>query len=228
MLTEILLRAALIGAEWVLWLLVVLSVLSVLAMIDRGVFFARRQLDIQAVRQQLEELLTGKKFEEAAKYLESLGDAMQARVVLFGLRDWKSGAAAVEDRMSGALATERYRYDKHLSFLGTLGNNAPFIGLFGTVLGIIGAFDNLSSGSQEAAQAVMAAIAEALVATGVGLLVAIPAVVAFNTFKTATRKSVAQTDLLGRTLLAYLRPPGVEDAADGTSGGEPVSDGRAE
>ncbi len=218
MLTEILLDAALIGAEWVLWLLVVLSLLSVLAMIERAMFFGKRSIDVQALRGKLEKHFDEREFDKAAKLLDDITETMEARVVLFGLRDWKRGAEAVEDRMSGALATEKNRYEKYLAFLGTIGNNAPFIGLFGTVLGIIGAFDNLASGSQEAAQMVMAAIGEALVATGVGLLVAIPAVIAFNAFKTRIKKSVAQTDLLGRTLLAYLRneerPP---RGADGTA-----------
>jgi biopolymer transport protein ExbB len=205
MLTEILLDAALIGAEWVLWLLVILSVLSVLAMLERAIFYGKRRFDIQLMRSRFEKFLEKREFDKAAEMLDEHSDKMEARVVLFGIRDWKRGPEAVEDRMAGALATEKNRYEKYLAFLGTIGNNAPFIGLFGTVLGIIGAFDSLGSGTQEAAQMVMAAIGEALVATGVGLLVAIPAVIAFNTFKTRIKKSVAQTDLLGRTLLAYLR-----------------------
>src|SRR5690606_1363246 len=106
--------------------------------------------------------------------------------------------------MQGAQATERGRYDRGLGFLGTIGNNAPFIGLFGTVLGIIGTFANLADGSPEASKQVMHAISEALVATGVGLLVAIPAVVAFNVFKARTKRAQAQTELLSHTLLAFL------------------------
>ncbi|QDG54511.1 MotA/TolQ/ExbB proton channel family protein [Persicimonas caeni] len=217
MLTEILLDAALIGAEWVLWLLVILSLLSVLAMIERAMFYGKRAIDIQALRGKLEQHFSKAEFEKAAKMLEEYAETMEARVVLFGIRDWERGAAAVEDRMTGALSTEKNRYEKYLAFLGTVGNNAPFIGLFGTVLGIIGAFENLAEGSQEAAQMVMAAIGEALVATGVGLLVAIPAVIAFNAFKTRIKKSVAQTDLLGRTLLAYLRNEKPPRGADGTA-----------
>lgn len=204
MLTELFLKAALIGAEWVLWLLVVLSILSVLAMVERALFYGKRNIDLQKIRLHLEKLLDKKDLDGAAKYLEEQGDSMESRVVLFGLRDWRSGVASVEDRMSGAIATEKQRYNKHLPFLGTVGNNAPFIGLFGTVLGIIGAFDSLADGSQDAAQQVMGAISEALVATGVGLLVAIPAVIAFNIFRSRISKSVAQTDLLGRTLLAHM------------------------
>lgn len=219
MLTEILLDAALIGAEWVLWVLVAVSVASVFFMLERVVFYARRKVDVQALRRKVEPLFEAGDFEEAASVLEEFAETMEARVVLFGLRDWKRGADSVEDRMSGALATEKNRYSRFLAFLGTVGNNAPFIGLFGTVLGIIGAFDSLGAGTDEASQQVMAAIGEALVATGVGLLVAIPAVIAFNTFKTRVKHTVAQTELLGRTLLAYLR----EDA-EPPSGADGLTD----
>ncbi len=231
MLTEILLDAALIGAEWVLWVLVILSLLSVLVMLERAIFFGKRAVDVHKIRGRVEGLLEQDKFEEAAELLEEYSETMEARVVLFGLRDWERGASSVEERMNGALSSEKSRYDKYLAFLGTVGNNAPFIGLFGTVLGIIGAFESLGEGSQEAAQQVMAAIAEALVATGVGLLVAIPAVIAFNTFKTRIKRSVAQTDLLGRTLLAYLRKepaPGEDGDKSKATTPAPGADGLAE
>jgi biopolymer transport protein ExbB/TolQ len=204
MLTEFLLDFALLGAEWVLWILVLLSVATVAFTIERILFFRRRAVAVDELRVKMEECLEDEDYEAAADLLEGR-QTMEARVVLFGLRDREKGPEAVEDRMSGALSTEKTKYNQFLPFLGTVGNNAPFIGLFGTVLGIIAAFDNLAIGSQEAAQGVMGAISEALVATGVGLLVAIPAVIAFNAFKTRVGKSVAQTDLLGRTLLSYLR-----------------------
>lgn len=204
MLTNFLLQFALGGAEWVLWVLVALSLVSALIALERIVFYSKRSIDIHDLRMRFEDLLDEKDFEAAAALLEE-HESMETRVVLYGLNDRGRGPEAVEDRLSGALATEKNRYERFLDFLGTVGNNAPFIGLFGTVLGIIAAFAELSSGSQEAAQAVMGAISEALVATGVGILVAIPAVMAFNFFKSRVKKSVAQTDLLGRTLLAHLR-----------------------
>jgi biopolymer transport protein ExbB len=84
----------------------------------------------------------------------------------------------------------KIKWENHLSTLATIGNNAPFIGLFGTVLGIIQAFHDLSkqASGQAAgvgASSVTAGISEALIATAVGILVAIPAVMAYNYF---TRK----------------------------------------
>lgn len=219
MLTEFLLDIANFGAEWVLWVLVGLSVATIFIVLERFVFFANHSVEVDALRLELEEALEAEDFEAATDLLDDR-EAMEARVVLFGLRDRERGPEAVEDRMTGALATEKQRYGRFLGFLGTVGNNAPFIGLFGTVIGIIGAFANIAmagqGASQEATQAMMHSISEALVATGVGLLVAIPAVIAFNAFKSRVDKAVAQTDLLGRTLLAYLRP----DADGELEGGE--------
>ena len=111
------------------------------------------------------------------------------------------------DHLAGALARERVRYERFLPYLGTLGNNAPFIGLFGTVLGVINAFDALQAGNLSdagGAASVMGPIAEALVATGVGLLVAIPAVVAFNVFQSRIKRSASNAELLARTMVAYV------------------------
>lgn len=207
MLTKLFLQFALIGAEWVMWVLVALSLLIGLIVVDRALFYIKRNVAIDDLRIKFTEALEAKDFKKAAELLKN-DDSMESRVVLFGIRQYERGPDAVNDLMTGALATEKNRYDRGLSILGTIGNNAPFIGLFGTVLGIIGAFANLADGSEEAARLVMAAISEALVATGVGLMVAIPAVIFFNIFKARMKKSIAQTELMGSTLLSFLRNGG--------------------
>ena len=108
--------------------------------------------------------------------------------------------------------TERLRLERRLAFLGTLGSNAPFIGLLGTVIGIVMAFDALGAAGPNAAApaTVMAAIAEALVATAVGLAVAIPAVMAFNGFHRRIKVMLARADALGRRLLSFV--PGAGEA----------------
>src|SRR5690606_30719130 len=107
-----------------------------------------------------------------------------------GLRLAPRGPAAAEKGMQSAIAAERKALEARLAYLGTLGNNAPFVGLFGTVIGVILAFEELgqagaagTGASQVASAAVMSAIAEALVATAVGIGVALPAVAAYNYFQ---------------------------------------------
>ena len=106
--------------------------------------------------------------------------------------------------MASAKARLRTELERNLGVLGTLGNNAPFIGLFGTVLGIIKAFADLARNQAGGAGAVMSGISEALVATGVGLMVAIPAVIAFNFFQGKVRKAMARVDTVAHLLLAGL------------------------
>jgi len=130
-------------------------------------------------------------------------EAAVARACLTGAAD---GVAAAEERKAAAVERERARYEQRLAFLGTLGNNAPFVGLFGTVRGIIRAFHDLAGSALQGTQAVMAGIAEALVATAVGLMVAIPAVIAFNYFQAKVRKTSGKIDAVAQMVLASLTP----------------------
>ena len=112
------------------------------------------------------------------------------------------GADAVSEAMASAKSRLRLDLERNLGVLGTLGNNAPFIGLFGTVLGIIKAFADLARNQGGGAAAVMAGISEALVATAVGLLVAIPAVVAFNYFQGRVRRALGRVDAMAHLILS--------------------------
>ena len=105
--------------------------------------------------------------------------------------------------MTGYLVGTRQHLDKGLVVLGTLGNNAPFIGLFGTVIGIIKAFHDLSVNPQGGPSVVMAGISEALIATAVGLMVAIPAVIAFNGLQRMIKRRVANAETIMRLILSH-------------------------
>jgi biopolymer transport protein ExbB len=203
-LTSKFLAFTLLGAQWVLWLLIALSVLSVAVMIERAMYFGRRRVDLDKLGRDVLEALRSGRVDAA---LETYGrvDAMEAVVALAGLREARRGAGAAAEAMVGARSRERLMLERRVSILGTLGNNAPFIGLFGTVLGIIKAFNDLSENQQTGAQAVMRGISEALVATAVGLMVAIPAVLAFNYFMRRVRTTVANADAVAHTILCELR-----------------------
>ncbi len=191
-------------AEWVLWLLIALSLASIGVMIERALFYSRHRLPLEPLQTELQHHLGLGDFDAAAALL-SRHDCLETNVVLFGLREHAKGPEAVEDLLVGATHKEKERYDRRLSFLATVASNAPFIGLFGTVLGIIRAFKDLSGNMAEASNMVMAGIAEALIATAVGLLVAIPAVVAFNYFKSRVKAAATNTQLLTRILLSELK-----------------------
>jgi biopolymer transport protein ExbB/TolQ len=197
---DLMLRA---GSSWVLYLLMGLSVAAVAVMIERLWFFLQERRPPGV----LDETLTILRKSGAAAALARLADArsMEAAVGRECLLYAVDGMAAVEEHKAAAIERERARYESRLAFLGTLGNNAPFIGLFGTVLGIIRAFHDLAGASMQGTQAVMAGIAEALVATGIGLLVALPAVATYNAFTRHVERRTSATDVFAHEILALLK-----------------------
>ncbi len=211
-LTSKLLRVTLSSAEWVLWLLVALSVASLAVMLERAMFFRARRL--QRGEEIAQRLSRGEL--DALRPLLEGQQAIEARVLQQGLAVLPQGPAVVEEAMAAAMAQERPRYERSLSFLGTLGSNAPFVGLFGTVLGIIKAFNDLGAVAIRGSaiqQTVMTGISEALVATAVGLAVAIPAVVAYNLFTRALKYRVTRAQALAHALVAAARNPRTDTGA---------------
>jgi biopolymer transport protein ExbB/TolQ len=205
--TERFLDFALLGAEWVMWLLVVLSVVSVYVMIERILFFGGVSRSDTELRRRLVAALGDGSFDKVVEMTKGT-PGVCARIVGEMAAQAHRGRAAVEAAMNGSRAEEKIRLERNLSFLGTLGANAPFIGLFGTVLGIIQAFHELAKSGVnpggEQSTAVMAGISEALVATAVGLLVAIPAVVAYNIFQRRVKRTLAQADGLSSAAFALI------------------------
>jgi len=200
------------GAEWVLWIMILLSVISVAIILERAWFFASLRDDLVRLAKDLQTALDDSI--EAAQRRMSSSPSAEAAVVNAGLAMAHRGPDAAEEAMAGAAVLQRMKLEKRLTFLGTLGNNAPFIGLFGTVIGIVMAFDALAKSAAEqvtnqaqnmAPTAVMGSIAEALVATAVGIGIAIPAVAANNTFQRMTRSTLANTEALTRILMAHLK-----------------------
>jgi len=209
------------GAGWVMWLLLALSVVSVAIMLERGWFYYSLRDDLAALARSLGDYLRRGEVAEARRLLENSPSA-EAAVVVARLVESERGPQAAEEAMAGAAALQRMKLEKRLVYLGTLGNNAPFVGLLGTVIGIVQAFDELGkaakmqvtqTASTIAPQAVMTSIAEALVATAIGLLVAIPAVAAYNAFQRLTKSTLANTEVLSRILLAHLKAEPVTEAS---------------
>jgi biopolymer transport protein ExbB len=205
MLTNLLHGFTLLGEEWVLWILIVLSVISVAVMIERLVYFATNSL---SGSENLSRLLAQGDVAGARKAVEGKR-GMEAAVVREALNATDKGPESVDEVIASTMANEKVRYEAWLSILGTLGNNAPFIGLFGTVLGIIRAFHDLANAPPSAraggASAVMSGISGALVATAVGLAVAIPAVVAFNFFQRWLKRLTSRSNALSHAWLGHVK-----------------------
>lgn len=207
-------KLALFGSAWVLWVLMGLSVLSLAVAADRWWYFRRNERAARANRSALLALLRAADLDKAI-HLLGLDASAQGQILARAGGRVEDGPEAFADALDGEVARLRPELERGLNLLGTIGNNAPFLGLFGTVLGVIEAFHHLTLGSDQAMGMVMNGIAEALVATAVGIFVALPAVVAYNVFT----KQVALIDndvaATGKLISALLRSRPLTGAASG-------------
>jgi biopolymer transport protein ExbB len=188
---------AMLGATWVMWLLVGISVIALAIVLERAYFFFATNDEFS----RLLGALLGKLKEndvDGAKSAMRASRSVEAQVALAGLESVEDGPSSAEERMNKQQTLSKLSMERNLAFLGTVGNNAPFVGLLGTVIGIIRAFQELNQSQGQVSAGLMAEIGEALVATAIGL----GAYISFLRFNTppATR-----ADALGREVLAFMK-----------------------
>jgi biopolymer transport protein TolQ len=208
MLTERLFSLAQGGAEAILWVLLLLSVVSIGLILERWLSLRQVKTRSSRIKSRMKEALQSNNLEE----LEDLAkdrDSLEGRALAYGLRHVKdNGVAGLPEIFNTYALLERPSLDRSLSVLATIGSNAPFIGLLGTVLGIMKAFKDLAGNVGGGNEAVMLGIAEALVATAVGLVVAIPAVIAYNSFSRQVRLALQSLESVKELCVAYALKKG--------------------
>ncbi len=204
MLTEKFFIIANLGHEITLWILILLSVFSLAFILERFFSLSRIKAESHKIAMRLRESLQSNDLSE----LESLAkdkETVEGRALAYGLRHVRDkGVEGLEEIFNSYSLSERPFLEKYLSFLATVGSNAPFIGLLGTVFGIMDAFRGLAT-SQGDAAAVMIGISKALVATAIGLMVAIPAVIAYNYFQKQVRGILNNLEAVKDLCLAYAK-----------------------
>jgi biopolymer transport protein ExbB/biopolymer transport protein TolQ len=197
------------GATAVLYLLLALSVFSVGVVLERWFYFKRRKFDLASTADALAKRLRAHDLKGAKKDLGEMR-AVEAEVIADALVCYEDGPDSVQELVQKGIRQRRKTFESGLLFLGTLGSNSPFVGLFGTVLGVVAAFKELGAASANAAAGggmgnVMGGIAEALIATAVGILVAIPAVIAYNVFQKKCNDIEENTAAMSNQLLALMK-----------------------
>lgn len=187
------------------------SILSMAVMLER-IYTLRKLRRLEAEEfPRIQEALTAGKHQEAKGMLQNSA-APIAPVLLAGMEASRFGADQIKESFNAALSLQNLRFGRYLSVLATVGSTSPFIGLFGTVLGILRAFNKIAQQGFGGPSVVAGGIAEALTATAIGLGIAIPAVIAYNFF-------VARVNDLGLTvgahataLLPFITEPELMDA----------------
>ena len=218
MVSHLFLGMSLIGAEWVLWILLIISVLSITLIVERVLFYRQASEGLVEFRSQIRRAAALGQWDEAARTAQARSQEraknaidLESGLTLAVLAHAKGGNAARSAEVLTEVAQDevvraRLKWDRNLAILATIGSNAPFVGLFGTVLGIIKAFHDLSAqaASGTGPSTITSGMAEALVATAVGIMVAIPAVVAFNLFSRKVKQALSEAEALKCFLVGKL------------------------
>lgn len=209
MLTEKLFMIAQGGAEIILWFLLILSVLSIAMILERFITLRSVRNRSERIKVRMREALASNSLEDLEELAKDR-DSLEGRALAYGLRHAReNGTNGLAEIFNSYALLERSSLERSLNLLATIGSNAPFVGLLGTVLGIMKAFRDLSQNLASAGNsAVMLGIAEALVATAVGLLVAIPAVVAYNYFQKQVRQALQSLESVRELCIAYASRKG--------------------
>ena len=200
-------------AKVVVGILFLLSAWSLGVMIDRVLMYSAARKQSRVFVQQVAGALKDGKLDEAIAIAERNKKSHIAKVVATGLSEFQSASQQVSDSdvidaakrgLERSVAIVHAEMKRGLSGLATIGSTAPFVGLFGTVMGIINAFKGISNQKVTGLSAVAGGIAEALVTTALGLLVAVPAVWTFNYFTNRVEAFDVEMDNSSMELINYF------------------------
>lgn len=197
----------------VLYLLVALALVSVVLIIERYFYLRTVTGQSKATRRELEEALQARDLNVVEKISKS--PSLEGRATSHAMDHLrKNGREGIEEIFTTHSNVERPKLERSLGFLATVGSNAPYIGLFGTVLGIMKAFQDMSNAAEAGQGTVMAGISAALIATAAGLMVAIPAVLAYNYFQKQVKTVMSSLETVKEMVLAYAKTEGRGDGRE--------------
>lgn len=209
MLAEKIFTVAHLLDQVVLWFLLILSVLSIGMILERYFALKKVNAESQRVRARIKLALQSNSLEDVEDLAKD-PNSLEGRAAGYAVKHMReSGSRGLEEVFNTFALTERPELERFLNFLATVGSNAPYVGLFGTVLGIMKAFNDLAQSPEAGQQTVMAGISMALVATAAGLFVAIPAVIFYNYYSKQVRGIFQSLDSVKELCLAYAKKKGV-------------------
>ena len=198
----------------VLIILLIMSMYSIAIMVERFLTYSAAKKQSREFAPRVAQALKNDRIEEAINISDKHKKSHLAMVVNAGLQEFRAHEQSSDisgDEMEAskralqrAIAIKSAEFKRGLSGLATVGSTAPFVGLFGTVFGIINAFTGMKSAESAGIGAVAGGIAEALIATAIGLGVAVPAVWAFNYFSGKVDGFIIEMDNSASELIDYF------------------------
>ncbi len=202
---EVLFRIADASAHGILYFMGIISVVSVSIMVERFATLKRISSSSAAISLEFRKLIGTQDIDHVEK-LSRDDSSLEGKALGYGLSFVKKhGTDGLDELFSSFKTVERPLLEKNLNILGTIASNAPYVGLLGTVMGIMKAFNDLAVAPGQGNEVVMAGIGHALVSTALGLAVAIPAVVAFNLLQKKVAMVLNNIDAAKDLCLVYTK-----------------------
>lgn len=200
------------GNSWIFLVLVGCSIITLGIALERTLYFWRRKGDPDKMLARCLRKIGSGDLEEAARTCESSEHPVGS---VAGELFRKAGEhlASLEERMTISLSQQKLLLEKNLNILGTMAAIAPLIGLLGTVWGIMRAFHNMAQTGSAAPTVVASGVAEALITTAAGLVVAVPALILYNHFSRSMNVMLTIAENHARTIRGALRNQEIEAAA---------------
>ncbi len=209
MLTERIFAIAQIADQTVLWILILLSIVSIGMILERYFFLRKVSKESADTREKIRAALASHSVEDVENMPRNV-QTVEGRALNFAMKHIKeSGSKGLSEAFNTYALIERPELERFLNFLATVGSNAPYVGLLGTVLGIMKAFFDLSQNAEAGQQTVMAGISMALVSTAAGLFVAIPAVISYNYFQKQVKGILQSLEAVKELCLAFAKKKGI-------------------
>ena len=184
-------------------ILIACSVVALTFIFERWLFYKQTNIDADRFFMKIKEAFRNESTEKAISVCNSSLSPLAA-VVKSGLEESDKKVEVAAEMMDAMAIEQRTKLEKNLNILGTLGNIAPLIGLFGTVIGIIRAFHSLSVSGSAGPTVIAAGIAEALITTAAGLVVAVPAVVFYNYYLRRVETVMSEIESISKKVLVLM------------------------
>lgn len=191
-------------ADVILWILMLSSVMSIALILERFFTLSKISKANKAFRAMANTVIENQDYSKLDDLAQD--ETLAQKAMKHGLKHAKMhGSKGLDEVFTSYTLIEKPRLEKYLNFLATVGSNAPFVGLLGTVMGIMKAFNDLAQNSAAGNEVVMLGIAHALIATAIGLFVAIPAVIGFNYYSKMVKDTVQTIEVAKELCLAFAK-----------------------
>lgn len=191
-----------LGEKFIFVAMGIASIIALAVFVERFIYYRRSiSQDSGSFLDQLIPLLRKRDIPAAKQLVSDSQDTAYKRFTEYSIERLEENPEGISDLMEGKILDEKIQLETRLSILSTLGNNAPFIGLLGTVLGVIKAFYSLGTLGSSGSEVVMRAISTALLATAAGLGIAIPVVMINNYFTRKMKIILANLEILSKEFL---------------------------